>query len=397
MKTCPWISKFYCAAGMIAVLMLAGCQTLSPGVGQSVAGSASFQGPLKTIWSYAPEGANNGFIDWGPVVVGRRVFTPNGLNRVVALDIEDGNVVWDAVLASNIFGVIVSSDGSRLFTTTAITAKPSPTLYALNPVTGEVLWHNQANGQSALGGIESLPAVGGETVYVAYLRYEGYGGVCAFNANNGMRRWCYTREGLSPLGPLIIAQGRLYVSFDNHTLICLDANRGKLLWSFEGPEANLLAAPVIAGNQLLAAWGNSLYSLDAARGELNWAKPLEATIEMSSPKIDNGVLYVGSREGLLLAIQARDGSVLWRLDLQSGALNTSPVIDRATRTVWIGSASNELLGVSMEGGGVLARFSVAKDSSLGFWRNTPALSAGRLFIGSTNKNFYAIAPASASQ
>ena len=66
MKTNPRASKFCRAAGIIASLMFAGCQTLSPVAGTNPE-AAVFQGPLKTLWSYEPDGANNGFIDWGPV------------------------------------------------------------------------------------------------------------------------------------------------------------------------------------------------------------------------------------------------------------------------------------------------------------------------------------------
>lgn len=363
------------------------------GDGNRVAHSDAFHGPLKTVWSYTPSGANNGFLDWGPVVAGEKVFTPNGLNRVIALNSDTSLPVWEAALNSNVFSVTLTSDGSRLLATSAITAHPSPTLFALDPRTGKIVWNNQADGQAAIGGIESPPVISGNTVYAAYLRYEGAGGICAFDVNSGKQRWCWKRQGQSPMSPIGFGQGRLYAAFDDHALVCLEARSGRELWSFSGPSSNLLSSPVVAGRQMLAAWGGALYSLDASTGKQLWMMPLEATVEMSSPAVYEGVAYVGTKEGLLLAHRVSDGSLAWKSDLKAGALNSSPVVDDATKTVWIGSSTNTLIGVSIASGEVVASLKVSEEVGLGFWRNSPALCGSRLYIGSTNKHLYAIAPA----
>ena len=353
-----------------------------------------FHGPLKTVWSYTPSGTTNGFLDWGPVTDRDTVFTPNGLNRVVALHAATGAVKWDIALESNVFNVALTPSADRLIVTTAITARPSPTLFVLDARTGVVQWNNRVNGQQAIGGIESAPVVDGRSVYVAYLRYDGAGGVCAFNLERGTQQWCWTRPQHSAVSPLAMANGRLYVGFDDGEIVCLQAQSGRVLWSFQGEAVMATSAPVIVGGHVLLALGRTVVSLEAQSGRVVWTRSLEAPVEMCSPAVFDGMAYLGTRRGTLVALQMQDGALVWEQDLHEGALTTSPIVEMTSRTLWIGSATNTVLGVALPAGDVITRYRVSDQPGLGMWRSSPVIVGDRLFIGSTDKSFYALAPAS---
>lgn len=347
--------------------------------------------PVRVAWVYQPQGATNGFLDWGAVAANGLIYTPNGLNRVVALDAKTGRETWSTPLESNVFSVSLSEDGSTLFAATAITAHPSPTLYALDARTGVVQWNNQTDGQPAIGGIESAPVIDGKSVYAAHLRYNGEGGVCAYDSDRGHLRWCWKRDSQSAVGPLALSEGRLYASFDDQKLFCLDARTGKVLWLFAPQQASsLLASPVVFDKHVFLAWGNALYALDVRTGGILWTKPLETTVEFSSPALANGVLYVGTKQGTVLAVSARDGKLIWKQPLGGGAINSSPVLDLSAKTLWIGTADNAVIGVSAATGEVLSRIPLSDQPGLGIWKNSVVLYDNWLYIGSLDKRFYAL-------
>jgi outer membrane protein assembly factor BamB len=61
----------------------------------------------------------------------------------------------------------------------------------------------------------------------------------------------------------------------------------------------------------------ALYAVEAASGKTVWKQETGRAIK-ASPMLDNdGMIYVGSRDHHLWAIDAETGEVRWRVDLKS--------------------------------------------------------------------------------
>jgi outer membrane protein assembly factor BamB len=348
---------------------------------------------LRIAWTYEPQGPTNGFMDWGPVASDGTVYTPNGLNRVVALDAGTGAVRWDAPMESNVFSVALSPDRRQLLVTTAITARPSPTLFALDPMTGAVRWHNQANGQAAIGGIESAPVADGITVYAGSLRYDGQGGVTAYDLARGSLRWQWLKPGASAVTPLSLSGGRIYAGLDDRRLYCLDARTGRVLWDVELSGGRGVAAPVVDGPRVYVAWEREVAALDARTGSVLWRRTLAASTDMSSPALHDGVLYAGTKDGTLVALRVRDGAEVWSRQLGAGALSTSPVVDAAAGRLWIVSAGCAVLQLSLEQGAETARFELPQRDARGCWRHSPVVYRGHVLVGSLDGRLHALSGA----
>jgi outer membrane protein assembly factor BamB len=90
-------------------------------------------------------------------------------------------------------------------------------------------------------------------------------------------------------------------------------------------------------------------ALDEATGAIVWRSPL-ADYSTSSPAIANGVVYVGSYDTRLYAIDALTGALLWTptwgVDNLPRGINSSPAIARGH--VYIGCRDGSLyaFGVS---------------------------------------------------
>jgi outer membrane protein assembly factor BamB len=80
----------------------------------------------------------------------------------------------------------------------------------------------------------------------------------------------------------------------------------------------------VANGVVFAAAGSDLLAVDAATGTQTWLVTTDF-IE-TSPAVANGVVYVGTDAGRLLAVDASSGAELWETFPGSGALRSSPIV-----------------------------------------------------------------------
>jgi outer membrane protein assembly factor BamB len=98
--------------------------------------------------------------------------------------------------------------------------------------------------------------------------------------------------------------GVAVVPMDNGAVYGLDAVKtGKVLWTFETREANR-SSPAIAAKSGLVYFGSrdgKLYALDAKTGDKAWEFATAGPVD-SSPWPGDGTIYVGSDDGHLYAL-----------------------------------------------------------------------------------------------
>ncbi len=391
---------------LASVALLAGCAGVAQQRGASEIGGAwpmfkadalrqgawrgkAPQPPLQVRWRYTPEGITNGFLDWGPVASRGVVYTPNGLNRVIALDALSGAVRWEQTLEGNVFNVALAERHGVLLATTTITARPTPTLYALDLATGAIRWHNMAHEQPALGGIEGAVALTHDTAYVAWLRYEGDGGVAAYALRDGRLRWRWIVPQHSALTPVAAGQGYVFVGTDDKRLQALDARTGALCWRSEPYLDVLQGAPMIAEGLVIMAAGPQVQAHEVRTGRVVWQQALLGVIGSSSPARYEDMVVVGTQQSQLLAVALKDGQVRWQQALEAGPIESSPAIDEASGLAYVGTGDNSVLVVEARTGVVRDRVRLAP-AAAGVWHSSPALQAGGVYIGSLDKTLYAL-------
>src|SRR5690348_13677567 len=114
-------------------------------------------------------------------------------------------------------------------------------------------------------------------------------------------------------------------------------------------------AAVVDGVVYFPNWGGQLYAVDAGSGALIWSKDIAAdyfggalgpkVVSRTSPFVDaaTDTVYVGTQTGAyLLAVNGRDGSLRWKtqLDAHPQAIDTgSPVVDHGV--LYVGVSSSE--------------------------------------------------------
>lgn len=202
-------------------------------------------------------------------------------------------------------------------------------LYALSASNGQMVWKIQIpTGEQAFGDID----IGGRlmlqaarnTVYVDTMLDSGASLILALNASDGSTRWKaeYRSAGLNDVSNQMIylAQAGRSESTLNF-LIALNPSTGAQVWDRQFPNtlqvngARLFDGVLyVSANTACSNCDNSsgaLFAFDATTGTQLWQSQMFNGY-LSLPSEANGIVYVGSTDGMLHALNANRGSQLWR-------------------------------------------------------------------------------------
>ena len=140
-------------------------------------------------------------------------------------------------------------------------------------------------------------------------------GLYALNANTGDIAWRYDTE--LPLGnsPTVVDHVA-YVGGYDHKLHALDAATGHHLWEFNGASAGYDTNPlVVDGKVILGNRDGYMYAIGAQsspqQGQLVWKFKTGGPILLSAAYQD-GVVYFASNDNYAYALNATNGSLIWK-------------------------------------------------------------------------------------
>ncbi len=209
-------------------------------------------------------------------------------------------------------------------------------------------------------------------------------------------RWCH-ELGAPTWAPPVAEGGVIYVGTEKGTLHAVRARDGATQWIWSGPN-RIDGAALITPDRVLFLDGKAdLVCLDRSRGTLLWRTPLhEATVagkpapddnptfnhRCPTPLLLDGVLYTGSGDGGLYAVQASDGTVLWRQEARA------PIFGTVAR-----QEPDTLVFGTMDGSVVLLDRRTRRETrhlhTGGGVVTTPLLAGGNLIVGSRDYEIHA--------
>lgn len=140
-------------------------------------------------------------------------------------------------------------------------------------------------------------------------------GLYALNAIDGQLVWRYDTE--LPLGNSPTVDGDIvYVGGFDRRLHALNALTGEHLWSFSGALAGYSTNPLVVDGKVIA--GNRdgyLYAIGAhntpGQGKLLWKYKTDGSIDLSAA-YKNGIVYFASNDNYAYALNASNGSLVWK-------------------------------------------------------------------------------------
>jgi outer membrane protein assembly factor BamB len=154
------------------------------------------------------------------------------------------------------------------------------------------------------------------------------------------------------------------------------------------------SSPTVASGVVYIGSGDGhLYALDAQTGRQRWRFDAGRAIT-ASPAVHGDLVFIGSRDGAYFAVGVVDGKQRWRLDtgpdaplawgFESGDLYTSSPTP-AGDLVILGGADGEVVAAEAESGAVRWRYRTG-----GRIRSSPAVVGGRVYVGSMDGSLYAL-------
>ena len=156
---------------------------------------------------------------------------------------------------------------------------------------------------------------------------------------------------------------------------------GTLKWEFSTGDAIHSSPAVVDGVVYIGSRDNKLYALDAATGDKLWEYETGSWVE-SSPAVVNGVVYFGSNDGTLYALDARNGKKLWGFHTRF-RVTSSPAV--AGGMVYFGKDDYHVYALDTLTGTKIWDYNVGTRIA-----SSPAVANGIVYIGAVNGSFYAL-------
>jgi polyvinyl alcohol dehydrogenase (cytochrome) len=377
--------------------------------------SADNVGDLTEAWR-----AETGGVTGTPAVVGDTVYFADWEGFVYAVDADDGSVVWGEKPSQAPFSssVAVTND-------VVMAGDLNGELHALDRGDGSLLWSTQLNPQGA--SLFASPVVIDEMVVIGMtdieIRKEDpdfRASIVAVDLEDGSEIWrLYTDPGNVPQRWVTIWSsaaydpdlGLIYLGTGNTNqgsggdedcdcdlpladgVLAIDSTTGEIAWFYKlieedgardldvGGSPNLFT---IDGKDVVGVGGKSgdYLVLDRATGELIWQTNLTTGGKgggvMSTAAVGDSQIYVASNnvgtDGTIFALDAEDGSILWRNALGEPIYGGSMAL--ANGVLYRGTFGGTALALDATNGTVLWTENVNAPLAGGF-----SIANGTLYTG----------------
>jgi len=128
--------------------------------------------------------------------------------------------------------------------------------------------------------------------------------------------------------------------------------------------------------------GNNSLSVTSPEGTLKWTFTTDGPIQHSSPAVVDGIVYIGSNDMKIYALDAETGNKLWEFKTGSYIWSSPTVVDGV---VYCGSNDGNLYALDASTGSELWHF----QAPYGI-KSSPAVADGKIYFGCDDYHIYAL-------
>lgn len=289
-----------------------------------------------------------------PAIVDGVVYFSSDDGYLYAVDAESGAEVWKADIGVEFVGKLRERN---LLRSQWDYLQSSPTvadgvvyvgsiylrLYAIDANSGQQLWEAKMGSP-----VRSSPAVASGLVVVG----SGDGKVYAFDTATGAEKWAFT-TGAEVIPSPTIVDGVVYIGSRSTFLYALDLESGEEIWRFSYGISWVESTAAYVDNVLYVGSSDAtrLYAINTENGEKIWEFPTQG-YAWCSPAMVDGVVYIGSIHltgGLFYAVDAATGTEIWSMDpgkalvYNYSGVVSSPAVSKGL--VYFGSLDGKLYAV----------------------------------------------------
>ena len=155
--------------------------------------------------------------------------------------------------------------------------------------------------------------------------------------------------------------------------------RSKFMYKADG---EILSSPVVFnGVVYFGSRDCNLYAIDGSTGKMKWKYRTQGPID-STPAISNGFVYFGSRDGYFYSLRISDGRLSFRFDAGASIVSSPLIIDGM---VLFGTElSGEFISLNAQTGDIIYRLKL--DGPI---QSSPISYNGHIYI-STNRGVFTV-------
>jgi len=321
----------------------------------SAAGVPKFS---KVKWKFH----TNGRVFSSPAIANGVAYIGSDDQNLYAVDLETGTLKWRFPTGSRITSSPAVDGGSVFF------ASYDGNFYAVDTATGKKKWHFKTGGEKRYAGKHlhgsvptgetmpdpfdfflSSPTVSGGVVYFG----SGDGNVYVLDAASGTLKWKFQTGDVVHASPAI-ADGTVFIGSWDSYFYALDAASGKEKWRFktgEDPDMHnqvgiQSSAAVMDGVVYFGCRDSNFYALDAATGQKKWVFNNKGSWVIGSPAVKNGKVYFATSDtSTLYGMDAKSGTPVFSLSFNHWPLFSSPAI--AGNMLYVGTHQGKLMAVDL--------------------------------------------------
>jgi len=304
----------------------------------------------------------NGSVFSSPAVAGGVVYVGSSDGILYAVDLESGTLKWKFPTGSRVASSPAVDGGVVFF------ASYDGNFYAVDTATGKKQWSFKTAGERRFAGkhlhgsvpmAETMPDpfdfyLSSPTVWNGVVYFgSGDGNVYALDEASGTMKWKFQTGDVVHASPAI-ADGALFIGSWDSYFYALDAATGNEKWRFKtGEDPNIhnqvgiqSSAAVNDGVVYFGCRDSNLYALDAASGQKKWAFNNQGSWVIGSPAVKDGKVYFATSDtSTLYAVDANSGSAVMSLKYNRWPLFSSPAI--AGNMLYMGSHEGKLMAIDL--------------------------------------------------
>ena len=178
----------------------------------------------------------------------------------------------------------------------------------------------------------------------------------------------------------ILKQGHyFYLSTRSGFVYCIDGKERKSLWSFQA-EDGLKSPPCLGRENIYVYDENSVFYCLDRTGKLYWSKKISENIS-SGVGESEGVIFFGTEEGVLIALDKKDGQESWRFQADQ-AIHSTPVFGEGM--ILFGCDDHHLYFLDKKGS-LVDKFPTGDKI-----QSIPLIEGKSLYFGSDDLYFYSL-------
>ncbi|GAB6286293.1 MAG: hypothetical protein STSR0009_24940 [Methanoregula sp.] len=164
-----------------------------------------------------------------------------------------------------------------------------------------------------------------------------------------------------------------------------------VMWSYK-TNGSLYSSPAISGDVLyIGSDDKNVYAINATTGDEIWHYTTGAWVD-SSPAVADGVVYIGSWDRNIYALNAATGTKIWNFTTE-GEVRASPAV--VNGVVYVGSIGNQSL---YNPNGTSNFYAINAVTGTKIWnystsyepRSSPAIANGLVYFGTFDRYLYAL-------